>query len=214
MTRVVLFDFDGVLIRGDSMGRVMRRLLSRSLLHKTLAYAATPVALPLLRGRSTMRLGAAIYFRIALALDREGRAVEAELAREQVEARAHWIEPAWARLAEHRAAGDRVIVVTGAPEVLVRGLLEQRGLAGLELVATQLERGARGWETRRHCYGPEKVAMLAERGIVAPWAVAYSDSDADIPMLTRADRAVIVSPRPRALVRLTRALPQAELVDW
>jgi len=213
VTRVVLFDFDGVLLRGDCMGRVMRRLLFRSPLHRAAAVAVTPIALPLMRATRTMRLGASLYFGIATAGDRDGAHVAAALEREVAEARGRWMEGACARLEEHRAAGDRVIVITGAPEPLARALLASRGFADVELFASEFTRGARGWRTGRHCFGPEKVRILAEAGIRA-CAVAYSDSDHDIPMLRLAERAVLVSPQPRARQNVVRALPEVEHVDW
>lgn len=213
MSRVVLFDFDGVLLRGDCMGRVIRRLLFRSPWHYAAAVAVTPIALPMMRSPRTMRFGARLYFRVATAGDRDGAAVAAAFDREVAEARERWMEGACARLEAHRAAGDRVIVITGAPEPLARALLASRGLAKVELFASEFVRGARGWRVGRHCYGAEKVRILAESGIDA-CAVAYSDSDHDIPMLRLAARAVLVSPKPRARVNVVRALPGVEHVDW
>lgn len=214
MSRVVLFDFDGVLVRGDCTARLIRHLLMRSMLHRTLAYAVTPLALPLMLARPTMRYGARIYFRLAFSRDADGAAVASALAHVVDAHSAHWVERAWARLAEHRAAGDRVVVVTGAAQMLVRALLAARGVADVELVATAVEQSGGRWVAGRHCYGAEKVRMLTERGLAPPWDVAYSDSDADLPMLTRAARPVLVTPSARARARVVHALPGIEHVDW
>jgi phosphatidylglycerophosphatase C len=212
MTRVVLFDFDGVLVRGDSFARLLRGLIWGSPWRRAAALTTLPVLAPLL---ASARKGPAVRCYVWLATAGQDAArLEAALAAELAAAASRWVEPAWAALDAHRAAGDRVIVVTGAGDVLARRLLAARGRADVELVASPVECGPRGWTARRHCYGPEKVRMLAEIGVAPPWDVAYSDSEADLPMLSGAKRAVLVSPRPRTEAAVRRALPGTEVVRW
>jgi phosphatidylglycerophosphatase C len=78
-------------------------------------------------------------------------------------------------LRRHQAAGDRVIVVTGCEHVLVNGILQQLGLDGLEVLASQLRPGWLGMRPNLHNVGKRKVQQLAQHGVAA-WQVAYGDS--------------------------------------
>ncbi|HET9483821.1 MAG TPA: HAD-IB family phosphatase [Xanthomonadales bacterium] len=213
MRRVALFDFDGCLIRGDSFARLLRTLIERSPARRALALAALPVLLPMLATQRWKGHAARSFVRIATS-GRDAAVLEAAIAAELERAKSRWIEPAWAALDAHRAAGDRVIVVTGAGDVLARPLLASRDRGGIELVASPVELRRGGWVARRHCFGAEKVRMLAEIGVEPPWDVAYSDSSVDLPMLAGARRAVLVSPKPRCEAAVQRVLPGIEVVRW
>jgi phosphatidylglycerophosphatase C len=213
MTRVALFDFDGCLIRGDSFARLLRSLIEESPWRRAAALAALPVLLPLLSTQRWKGRAARSFVSIATA-GRDAEVLDAAVAAEVERAASRWIEQTWAALDAHRAAGDRVIVVTGAGDVLARRLLASRSRGDIELLASPVELGARGWVAKRHCFGPEKVRMLAEIGIEPPWDVAYSDSAADLPMLSAARRAVLVSPKPRCEAAVLKALPRTEVVRW
>jgi len=66
-----------------------------------------------------------------------------------------------------------------------------------------------------HCFGPRKPRELAAYGIASPWAVAYTDSPADAPMLREAQDAVLVNATPKACRALERALGRSvRRVEW
>lgn len=96
----------------------------------------------------------------------------------------------------HLDAGARVVFVTACEQAIARGLLDAVGLPEVELVASRLERRGRLWQVALHNLGEEKPRQLAVHGIVAPWAVAYSDHAVDLPLLGGARVAVLVNPSP------------------
>lgn len=201
----MLFDLDGVLIRGDSFALFMRRKGAvgwrRATGLLTLPVAAPLAAVPALRSRAIR-----LVVRGALV----GMAVEEFHRRTQDFGTALAHEPGRvmsdgvAAVHEHLRSGDRVVVVTASEETLARALLDALGLAGVELVASQVH----GPAAVVHNRGEEKVRQLAAHGIGPQWQVAYSDSLTDLPMLRGARRAVLVNPRPRDLARA-----RAELGD-
>jgi phosphatidylglycerophosphatase C len=117
-------------------------------------------------------------------------------------------------LAAHRQAGERVIVVSGSEETLVRGVLDGLGFPDVEVVASRLDLGGPRVRVLRHCFGAAKPRALAEPGVEA-WTCAYTDSLADLPLLDRAARAVLVNASAAAIRRATQHLGrEPESVRW
>lgn len=191
--RLVVFDFDGVLVAGDSMASFLRRQIEARWWKRVLALAVFPFAMPLLMSRRSLPLGARVFRRIAFLgmTGREARerldAFGRELATDPGKARPRAV----AALREHLAAGDRVVVATGSEERLVHAVLATLGVTGVDVVASRIELDP-VVRVRRHCYGAAKCVALAAEGHER-WHIAYSDSLADLPLLRAADRAVLVN---------------------
>ena len=110
---------------------------------------------------------------------------------------------------EHHAAGRMVVLVSSAPEEVVRPLGEHLGVD--EVIATRAEvdrDGAYTGELAFYGYGPNKaeavVALAALEGIDLDRSYAYSDSITDEPMLRAVGHPVAVNPD-RELARLAHA---------
>ncbi|MBN8741053.1 MAG: hypothetical protein BGP24_20185 [Lysobacterales bacterium 69-70] len=197
MTTTVVFDFDGVLLRGDSFAGYLRWRTAQRRRRLLAALPAVPL-LPLLRHPRTLPWAARVFTSaLTLGLDRARfeREIDAFceiwLAHE-----GRVIAPLLARLREHVAAGDRVFVASGTADYLLHGLLVRLGVDGVTALGTEVEFGPTGLRARRHNYGAAKLATLAEAGVHAPWSISYSDSYADLPILAAATRAVLVDPSP------------------
>jgi phosphatidylglycerophosphatase C len=196
----VLFDMDGVLIKGDSFALFMRRVGAvgwRRLTGFGGMLVAAPLALfPGQRSRA---------IRLAVRAGLLGLSTEEVRRRAGAFGEALACEPGRVRqdglaaARSHLAAGDRVIVVTASEETLARAYLDKIGLDGVELIASQVGDGV-------HNRGAAKVDQLASRGISPPWQVAYSDSLTDLPMLRGAQRAVLVNASQRTLAKARTAL--------
>ena len=118
----------------------------------------------------------------------------------------HVIAQGVTRARQHMAAGDRVVVVTGCERGLARRLLDRMNLREVELIASRLGDARFGLRPEMHNYGAEKVRQLEAIGIVPRWQRAYSDSIADVPMLTQAEEPVLVNASEHLRARVTRAL--------
>lgn len=208
--RIVLFDFDGVLVAGDSFASLLRGLIGERWWRGALALLATPLALPLLLSGRHASAGARIYQRVALlgvdaaTFDARVRGYARELARDPARVRTQAV----ATLRAHLEAGDRVLVVSGSEQRLVAEVLATLDVAGVEVVASEVRHEHGGWRVLRHCYGARKVEALAALGIER-WDVAYSDSLADLPMLAGARHAVLVNAGDAAVARAARRLGRA-----
>jgi len=191
----IVFDFDGVLLRGDSFAGYLR-WRTRQKRRRVLAALPLLPLLPLLRHPRTLPWTARLVTRaLTRGLDRTRFEAEIDafcevwLARE-----GRVIEPLIARLRGHIAAGSRVLVVSGTAHYLLERLLQRLSIDGVTALGTQIEFGRLGLRAPRHNYGAAKLTTLAEIGVHAPWAVSYSDSLADLPILAAARKAVLVEP--------------------
>jgi HAD superfamily hydrolase (TIGR01490 family) len=106
----------------------------------------------------------------------------------------------------HRAAGDRVYLVSAAPEEIVIPLAELLGVDGALASRGEVdEDDCYTGQMAFYCYGPNKavaIEALAERtGISLADSSAYSDSATDAPMLEAVGHAFAVNPD-RALAKL------------
>lgn len=212
--RVVLFDFDGVLIRGDSFALFVRSRYAGSAWRKGVALLASPLLL--LTWPLSRRLPLYVLVRIALLGLREPRyrAIADSFAATLARRPKQFCRDGLSQLRRHQAQGDRVIVVTGCEEVLANGILRELGLGGVEVLASQLRSGWLGVRPRRHNVGRRKVQSLAEHGVEA-WQVAYGDSMHDVAMLKQATEAVLVNATPKLCKRVEKALGRTiRRVEW
>lgn len=196
--RVAAFDVDGTLTRRDTLLPFLQRLcgtqrLAMALGRNGLSLARmsigradreavkVAVLLPLLAGRRLDEVAAAgeAYARHLVDHDR----LRPEM---------------MARVEEHRARGDRLVMVSASPEVYLGPLGDLLGFDAV--LGTRLDVGPDGRLTGRlggrNCRGPEKVARLdawlAGRDATV---IAYGDSAGDAELLARADVGVRIAPR-------------------
>lgn len=215
--RTILMDFDGVIVREDSLGGFLRHHLSSAPWRLPGFLAVTSALVPLIGVPATRSRGLRLLLRAGFAglsheQYRERAAAFGAALATRPEA---LLAPGVAAARAHLEGGDRVVVVTGSEETLARAVLDAAGLRGVELVASQIGRTPLGLAFRVHAYGPRKVVELRERGIEPPWDVAYSDSAADLPMLRGARAAVLVNVGRRSGERARRALAgRVTDVEW
>ena len=105
----------------------------------------------------------------------------------------------------HLRAGDMVVITSATNEFVTRPIAAAFGVQ--ELIATELERDARGWFTgavkglpnMREGKVTRMDAWLAARGL--SWdgveSTFYSDSMNDVPLLERVNHPVATNPEPR-----------------
>lgn len=215
--RVVLFDFDGTLVHGDAYTLFIRERYRRAW------WRALPVlpALPLLIPLSTFRRGRRAIARglVRLALFGFGEPRYRELAesfgRKLARDTRLFSRAGISALRQYMHAGDRVLIVTACERTLAAAILDELGLGAIELVASELVRGAFGWRIGVHNIGVEKAHQLALRGIRPPWDTAISDSLADLPILAAAHAAILVNPDRRMLKRASARLgKRLSVAEW
>ena len=216
--RVVVFDFDLTLTRWDTADRYFRWLLRRDAWRSATVLVACPLLLPLFLTKTTRRWP--IWFAVWVATLGRSQAALAALSEQHIQSlpKGHesvFLPAAVQRLRAHLDRGDRVVVATGCLEPLARALLQRAGLGDVPLVASTLRPFFGGLVRDEHCFGANKISMLSARGYAPPWAVAYTDHQADLPVLRHSAECFLVSPRPACRARIEQALgAKATVLAW
>jgi fatty acyl-CoA reductase len=215
---VAAFDLDGTLVASNIIESYLwLRLADAPSGRRARELAAVAIGLPrYLREERHDRGGLirAVYERYEGASPEElARLVDDEVA-SVVLTRAH--PDAIRRLREHRAAGHRTVLLTGAVDVLTRPL---RPLFD-EVVSARLAVGEDGLFTGRLAASPlvgeARAAWLqayaADEGLDLTASYAYADSQSDLPMLRAVGHPVAVNPDLN-LLRTARKSSWA-VVEW
>lgn len=215
---VVVFDFDHTLYDGDSGGHLVTWLIRRNPLRALVAIVASVVLGPMVAFLPMRRRGISGYIWIGTFGLHGRRSFDAlidqyvDTHREEVQQRLlpHALEV----FREHRAAGDRVVVATGAPPELARAILSFVAHEDVPVIGTAVGPRLGAVVATRHCHNEEKMRMLRERGY-GEIAVAYSDSSADLPLLKAARAPVVVNPKPARVDMFKRVLPPGTpILNW
>ena len=216
---LVVFDFDHTLYDGDSGGHLFRWLVMRAWWRRLLALLVAPVALPMIAFLPTRRRGIGTFVWIGTIGFHRRRDLDALIDRYVAghgeRLRARLLPTGLAVLHDHRVAGDRVVIATGAPPELARAILAFVAHEDVPVVGTEVGPRLGGVVATRHCHHEMKVRMLREAGYDAPIAIAYSDSSADLPLLRAAERPVVVNPKADRVDLFRRVLPPGTpILNW
>lgn len=215
---VVVFDFDHTLYDGDSFGHVLRWLLRRNPARLLGALLATPLLGPMVAFLPSRRRGISGYVWIGtLGLHRRrsfDALIDLYVAQHTEQLQQRLLPLALEVLKQHRAAGDRVVIATGAPPELARAILAFVAHEDVPVIGTAVGPRLGAVVATRHCHNQEKVLMLGERGY-ADIQVAYSDSSADLPLLLAARAPVVVNPKAERVDLFRRLLPPGTpILNW
>lgn len=217
-SRVVVFDFDLTLTRWDTADRFFRWLLRRDAWRLAVVLVALPVLGPLYMFDATRKWP----IRFAVWAATLGRSTETLplLVDEHIRSlpggpASVFIPVAVQQLQQHWDQGDRVVIATGSLVPLAQALLARAGLGHVPLVASTLRPFLGGLVRDQHCFGKNKIPMLAARGYAPPWAVAYTDHCADLPVLSLSEAWYLISPTPTCRARIEQVLDkEATILSW
>ncbi|NID16117.1 haloacid dehalogenase-like hydrolase [Luteibacter yeojuensis] len=216
--RVVLFDFDGVIVRHQTLELFYRQRLSGlGRWRVLLALPLVPFVPVLIGSVAGNRFLGRVFLRVVTFGRSEAgcRRLMNAFGRTYARRPGVFCRDAVVTLRRHVDAGDRVVIVTGNEQEMVEAMLDEVNLGGCELVASQARMGLFGMRFVNHNVHHAKVRTLDRAGIPRPWAVAYGDSLSDVPMLKAADAARLVNPSPKTLKKASRLLAgKLEAVYW
>ncbi len=189
-----VFDFDGTLIRGNSLN-VLFRVLARSRWHLGLS-CARPKALAAIGAQRSVRRGLKAYCYSHFAGGRAESDIHAAAAKvaEQLEP----IPEVWGRLVEAVDNGLPTLVATASPRISVAAILAAMGLPQVPVIGTELLHEndvLTGKFSGGECEGPEKLRRFLEyRSGIAhiDYLIAYGNLPHDRPLLEAADEAFVV----------------------
>ena len=218
-TPLVVFDFDHTLYDGDSGAHLIEWLIRRATWRTALAALATPVLAPMIGFLPSRRRGIAGFLWIGtLGLHRRRELddlIDIYVEQNAKVLRGRLLPAALKVLHQHREAGDRVLIATGAPPELARAILAFVAHEDVPVIGTTTVRRLGAVIAQRHCHAEEKVRMIRAAGHCGPIVRAYSDSTADLPLLRAAAAPVVVNPKASAIETFTRELPKGTpMLNW
>lgn len=216
--RVVLFDFDGVIVRHQTLALFFRERLSGAGRWRLLLALPLVPLVPLLVGSvAGNRFLGRTFLRVVTFGRREStyRRMVDTYGRTYARRPGVFLRDAVATLRRHIDAGDRVVIVSGNDLPMVEAILDEVNLTGHELIASQTRGGLFGVHFTRHNVDGVKVRTLDRAGIPRPWTIAYSDSLSDLPMLKAAESAKLINPTPKIAKKAGRVLgDKLEVLHW
>lgn len=195
----VIFDLDGVFLDGDTFRSLALRQFRRQpirvfcLLRDLLSNRLTSSGVLAIAARAAVRgLSTDEYQRLAVS-------VANDLSRSR-----KIVPRAIVAAQNHQDRGRRVLVATASERHLARSFLDLIGLGDVELVSSELELPSGNFAP--HNRGAVKAASVAARTGTQTWGFVYTDSQADLPILERAQNPVMVNPGAKAERRILAAL--------
>ena len=212
----IVFDLDGTLLDGDSASVWMIGRIRKSIWRTAIAIAGLPFAFPLTLYAPSRRVGGSIFLWIATVglTELELRSSFGSFAANASKGKGvAWRTAGVAELERHSRNGATVLIATAAPTWLAESLAETLPLR-VPVVGSSLTRFMGGWIANYHCRHEAKCDAIRRAGYGERWAVAYSDSADDGPLLARATTAFLVNASRRNTGRLARLRVHVEQVVW
>ena len=217
---VVLFDLDYTLISSDCTAHWLRYLLTRSTKRKLLIIALIPIIKlcnvvgVALATRNSLYLWAA-----TVGLSKQRYLALRRYAAQHVvdikNVRAY--QDALDAMAWHRSQGHKIVVITGALRWLARDVCRRLQIEYDVLMGSSEQNAFAGRVSQVFCYADNKVSLLQQRQWFQNGSIAYgySDSAADIPMLSACEKRVVVNPKPKCQAAFKKAFADNhDVVKW
>lgn len=207
---LAIFDFDGTMIRGDSIVAFVRMGVRRGLMRwpqcAALIAQAVPYALGLLKAEAYKEKALRFYFRLP---PTQRQALDEMFVRDELLPRVY--PAALERLEVHRKEGCLCLLVSASTEHYMRFVAKALGFDGL--ICTQLDGTGR---VLFNCKGKNKITgilnNLTQWNVLPDWksSYAYGNSVSDLPILQKCGRGVMVNPKGK----LRRAAPGMAMENW
>jgi HAD superfamily hydrolase (TIGR01490 family) len=209
MADAAFFDLDKTIIAGSSALAFSRPFLREGLIsRRAVVHSGCAQLLLLFAGadESTMdRLRRHITVLCAGWDVAQVRALVAQTLHEIVEPLVY--AEAQALIAEHRAQGDEIVVLSASGQEVVEPIAAMIGADRSQATRMGIEDGRYTGEIEYYCYGEAKAQaardIAAERGYDLSRCRAYSDSITDLPLLSAVGHPTAVNPD-RALRRVAQ----------
>jgi phosphatidylglycerophosphatase C len=207
--KLVVFDFDGTLVSKDTGFEFYKWLTTQSTLRTILTIALLPIIGTFYYFTVTRKLGINILCYISTAfqnmslfilrknfIDYYFSAAGAVVYADGVE-----------ELRQHQKNGAEVIILSGCPHWLLHGVAKHIGLIGCKIIGSEQSSKNYALLLKNHCYRENKIKMAREAGATeVEWAIGYSDSLADIPMLRSCHRKVLINVSSRTMSKFRKNL--------
>jgi len=220
MNPIALFDFDKTIINKDTGLSFILYALKKNLLRYFFALLITPILLLFFLSNKTRFIGNSIYLWIATAgLSISGvRELRTNFINHYVNSPEVIIyKDALIKIEEHFEQGHQVLIISGASTWIVEGIIKTIDVPKLQILGSDEQRFFGGMVSRFHCFEQNKVKILDQLLNINDYSqiFGYSDSSADIPLLSICHNKYVVNPTQRSLIKFKKAFKtDVKVLNW
>ena len=216
--KVVVFDFDGTLVSKDTGYQFNRWLIKKSIFRRFLTIAFLPIIATLITNSISRRFGLNIWNYIATGFQNESlfrlrkNFMHFYFTRSGSVAYAEGLN----ELRQHQQNGKSILIISGCPHWLLHGAVKHLGLRNINIIGSKCKVSNFALLLEKHCYKSNKLRMSKESGYeYSNWLTGYSDSRADIPMLSKCANKVLINVKPEKVSQFKRKLSgPIEIRSW
>jgi phosphatidylglycerophosphatase C len=203
------FDFDMTIVSRDSGFEFIKHRLNSSVMRKFMAYSLSPFAMLFYLPVRFRFISHSIFMWVATAgLNKK----ELDDAR-QAFLRFYFslsdtlvYKDALNKMAFHLDAGHNVYIVSGAPTWAIKKICKKIGIQKCRIIGSIEKPVMGGMIYKQHCYGYKKVDLISDVILQNPQKIyGYTDSAADIPMLSICTHKNVINPTKNHLKKFKRA---------
>ncbi|NRB41784.1 MAG: haloacid dehalogenase-like hydrolase [Pseudomonadales bacterium] len=193
---LIIFDFDGTLVSKDTGYEFYKWLIKKSVIRTSLIILILPIFLLFMLNPHTRLIGINIVSFIATFLQQQS------LFRLRSDFIDHYFSSVGARayddgvkeLQRHQMNDKTVVIISGCPKWLLYGVTKHLGIKKVILLGSSCKVCGFSLFMNQHCYHANKIEMAKAIGLLKrKWAIGYSDSTADIPILNNCVRKVLIN---------------------
>lgn len=217
---IVLFDFDKTIVNKDIGFEFVVYALRKNVFRFLLAIPLTPLAFLSYVSVNHRYIGNSIFLWIStFGLSRK----------EIIKFRARFItdylqsprvkvyDKALSKIKHHHCNGDQIVIASGASCWMVTGVLKKLKINDVLVIGSKEAYYLTGMICTKHCYAENKKRMIKQQvqRDLGQSIIGYTDSSADIPMLSLCDTKYLVNPTSRSLSKLKKYFGNDfELLKW
>lgn len=204
---VAVFDFDGTIVSKMTGYEFYKWLLQKSYIRAALFFIMLPFIALLVTNSLTRKHGFTVISVIATAFQSKS------LFRIRSEFIDHFFsksgaivfESAIEKIKKHQLQNEKVVILSGCPLWLLRGIIKYIGVQNCKLIGSELKSTITGLYFKEHCYSHNKLVMAKKHGMnLETWRYGYSDSTSDMPWLKHCSQVYAINLSKRNSVKFNK----------
>jgi len=216
---LAFFDFDKTIVSLDSGYEFIKHRLQSNILRRFIALIFSPVVILFYASvRSRIVCHSIILWISTVGLkDDDLEAAKKQFLDKYCSNKDAYAYPdALKRMDYHLKKGHAVYIVSGAPVWIIESLAKKFGLDNCTIIGSTEKPVMGGLIYEKHCYGYQKVNLLNDVIMNLPEKIyGYSDSAADIPLLSICTHKHVINPTKLNLKKFKKAFGHnIRVLNW
>jgi len=216
---IALFDFDKTIVSKDSGYEFVRQQIQANAIRRALAIFVTPIALIFYFSPHFKVAIHSMYLWIAtvgIGKNKIDKVKKDFIKRYLSKSGTIVYAKALEKLTYHLNEGHSVYIVSGAPTWILESVADKIGISGCTIIGSTETTALGGFIYRVNCYGYRKVNLLNNFiNNNSHKIYGYTDSAADIPLLSICTHRYVVNPNKAHLKKFKKAFGNDfQILNW